>query len=174
MTKLRVNATVDQARATAERYANVAGQLASVEENRTAAIGATNAVADALARPLIELLDGLRVELEGWWLRNAADVTGGKRRSAELGGCMLGLRAGRAKLVFDRGDDKAAVAVLQEHRWAKQLVRVTYAVDKAATLKALDAGKHAGPLADLGFRAEGGTDTFFIDRVEQPGTATPV
>lgn len=172
MTRLRVNAPVQAAIETTERYAAIAGQLAIVEHDRTAALAATNAVADTLAAPLIAELDALRAELDPWWRRNGDALTAGKRRSAELGGCMLGLRAGRAKLTFAHGDDKAAVAALRPHRWAKPLIRVTTAVDKVAALKAL-VGKHATALAALGFGSDQGDDAFHIDRVDQAGVATP-
>lgn len=172
MSKLRVNAPVGQAQAAAERWARLDAVLAASQATRQAAIAATNAAADAVDRPLIEEMDALRIELEGWFRRSGDQLTGGRRRSAELGGCMLGLRAGRVKLGFAGGDDKAALAALQEQRWAKPLIRVTYAVDRAGTLRALD-GRLGPALAGLGFAAEGGEDAFHLARVEQPGITTP-
>lgn len=170
--RLRVNAPVDQAQAMAERYAELDGVLATSQAMRRSAVAVAHAAADAIDRPIVEEMDALRDQLDTWYRRNADLLTGGKRRSAELGGCMLGLRAGRAKLAFAGGDDKAAVAALQQHRWAKPLVRVTYAIDRSAALKALN-GKQADQLAALGFTAEAEGDTFTLARVDQPATPEP-
>lgn len=169
MIRLRVNAPVPAAIEAAERYSALSAELALVEHNRSAAIAATNAVADVLAAPLIAELAQLRDQIEPWFRRNANLLTAGKRRSAELGGCMLGLRAGRTSLTI-AGDAAALAKVLQAKTWGKDLVRTDPSIDKAAVLKALG-GRLAAKLKALGFSLSTPVDTFFLDRVDQPGVA---
>lgn len=164
---IRTPRTLEQAIALAERYAALQAQLAVAEETRAKAIADSNAVADAIVSPIVEELAALAAPLETWWARAAAKLTGGKRKSIELGGCMIGTRSSKPKFGFT-GTDAAALAALKPHRWARALIRVVASVDKPATVKAL-AGKHGQQLAALGFSAEA-SETFFIERVAQEGT----
>lgn len=166
MTALRLNAPIAAATVLAERYGALAGELATAEASRAAALAATNAVADTLTQPIVAEMDAIRAALEPWWARNGAQVTGGKRKSAELGGCMLGSRSGKAALVID--DEPSAKAALVKARWGKELLRTTVSVDKAAVLKALG-GTLAKKLAAIGFAKSAPAETFFLERVEQPG-----
>lgn len=172
MTRLRVNAPVADAQVLATRVAEVELLLATNESTRQAALAATNAAADTSARPLLDELEELRAALEPWWRRNAHELTGGKRKSAELGGCMIGLATSRASVIFTHADDKAAVAAVRTAApWAgKALLKQTFRLDRPAIAKALE-GRRADEVRALGFDLSPSADAFFIKRVEQEGVA---
>lgn len=99
MSKLPVNATLDKATPKIERYARLAGDLAVVQGNRDAALSRTNAVADELAKPILDEMARIAAELEPWWKRIAPTLLKGKRKSIELAGCVIGTRSSKAKLL---------------------------------------------------------------------------
>lgn len=165
----RAPRTVEQATVLLERVALLDGEIATAEANREAAIAATNAIADTLVSPLLDERAKLVAVLEPWWAKAGAELTGGKRKTLVIGGCTIGTKAARAKLEYAGGDDKAALAALQECRWAKPYIRVSYAVDKVATTKGLT-GKHAAGLAELGFSLSTPPETFVLERAGQDGT----
>lgn len=160
---IRAPRSTEQAIALLERHAALEGELAAIEANRAQALAATNAVADALAMPLIDELAAIVGKLKPWWAKAAPELTKGKRKSVELGGCHIGTRSGRASLTI-AGDEDAVVTVMRTLRWAKPFVRTKFSIDRAATLKAID-GKHAGALAQLGFAKSDGTAIFFVERI---------
>ena len=171
MSKIRTPRTRDAAMLLLERRSAVAGELAAITANRDAAIVVTNAAADTLAAPLIAEADALDAVLAAWWPSAAAELTGGKRKSVELGGCMVGTKLSRATLDHGFDSDDAAAAALKPLAWAKPYLRVAYRVDRAATLKALEGGRHETKLAELGFRRVPGDDRFFVEPVGQAGAA---
>lgn len=163
--------TTDAAIALLEIYAVNAGLLATIEANRASALASTNTVADGLAAPLLEHQAEIRAQLEPWWAKQGAALTRGKRKSIELGGCMIGSKMGRPSLAHAFADDAAAVAALQGERWSKPYVRVSYGIDRTATLKAIAAPTtHAAKLTALGFDISPGVETFYVERVAQVGT----
>lgn len=151
-----------------ERYAELDGQLATVEGWRAQAIAQANASADTEAAPLLKELAGIRAAIEPWWSANAAALTDGKRKSIELGGCMIGSRTSRPTLTI-AGDEKDVVAVLNGLRWAKPLLRVKVTLDRAAILKSLD-GSRSAALAELGIGRSEPEEQFYVERAEQAGT----
>lgn len=152
-----------------ERYAELDAQRVAIEAERQEKLAAINADSDRAVEPVVKELAILAGKLEPWWdKQGAAELTDGKRKSAELGGCEVGTRASRAKLVLI-GEERDIVETLRPLRWAKPFVRVKYSLDRAATLKGLD-GPHEGRLAELGIEREDGTKQFFIKRVDQGGT----
>lgn len=169
--KIRVNAPAEQLTLLLERFAELGVELDLADAARTDAIAAANVAADEIALPIIKEMDEIRAAVEPWWKRNGANLLTGKRKTVELAGCMIGSKAGRASLQFTGGDDAAATAALQAHRWAKPYVRVTFAPDKTAIGAAL-AGKHAKQLAELGFSKPAGAETFVLERVKQEGTVS--
>lgn len=169
MTPLRVNAPVEQATQVLERYARLDGERAAIDARRDTLIVMANQMADAKVLPIASEMAVLAEQLQRWWERNGAGLTKGKRKSAELGGCMIGSRTAKARLAFAGGDDKAALAALQPHKWAKPYVRVSFAVDKTATATALTGKAHGAKLAELGFSLAAPVETFFVDRVAQDG-----
>lgn len=171
MTKAVPPKTDDQAIELLDRFKTLAGQLEAIEAGRSEALASTNAVADALAVPVIEEQNLIIERIRPWWTKAGPRLTGGKRKSIEFGGCMIGTRMSRAVLEFANGDSDAALAALQGQRWAKPYVRVTYSVDRTATLKGLDS-THGKKLKELGFVRKPGEDEFFLQRVAQAGTVS--
>lgn len=159
---VRVPRTDAAATALAERYASLNGELALVEGNRAQAIAATNAVADALALPIIEEQAKISAALERWWAEAAPRLTKGKRKSIELGGCQIGTSTGRATLAI--GDEAAALAALQAARWGKRFVRVKPSIDRAEISRGLSLAPYADRLAALGIAVAAGVETFFVKR----------
>lgn len=160
--------TVGKATELLDRFATLSGELETVEAHRNAELAKINAAADALAAPIVAELAEIQAAIEPWWKTAEAELTKGKRKSAELGGCMLGTRTSRTTLAI-AGDAAAVLARLQAARWAKPYVRTTPSIDKTAALKALD-GPHRAKLAELGFSKQEGTPVFFLERVAQAGT----
>lgn len=168
----RAPRSTTQATELLEQLASVDGEIATAEHNREAAIAATNAVADTIVTPLLDRRQQLLAVLEPWWAKAGAELTAGKRKSVVLGGCTIGTKAGRAKLVHGFPDDDGAVEALLPLRWAKRCIKVRYALDRTATTAALE-GKHGAKLAELGFRKEQG-EVFYAERLKQAGTVAGV
>ncbi len=169
--KLRVNAPAEQLTPLLERFAQLHVELDLADAARADGIAAANAAADQIALPIVREMDEIRAAVEPWWKRNGAALLTGKRKTVELGGCMIGSKAGRSSLQFAGGDDAAATTALQAHRWAKPYVRVTYSPDKTAIGTAL-ASKHGDKLRALGFSKPAGDETFVLERVKQEGTVS--
>lgn len=167
----RAPRNIVQATELLDRVARIDGEASTIAGNRDAAIAATNAVADALMTPLREERAAIATVLEAWWAKDGRALLTGKRKTIELGGCMIGAKAAPTALTFTDDDFEKAVTALRAERWAKPYVRVTYAVDKKATKDAL-AGKHGEQLRTLGFGTSGGTDAFVLTAVVQSGTLT--
>ncbi|MGN6270875.1 MAG: host-nuclease inhibitor Gam family protein [Sphingomonas sp.] len=160
--------SIEQATALADRFAQLSGELETIVANRDAAIAATHATADILVSPILAEQTAITDALRAWWPGVAEQLTGGKRQSVELGGCMIGMNAGRVSLAM-RGTEEKLLAKLKGARWAKPLIRVKESIDKVAVRKALE-GKRAPELKQFGFRLVPGAETFYVKRVEQDGT----
>ncbi|MFZ3485296.1 host-nuclease inhibitor Gam family protein [Sphingomonas sp. 3-13AW] len=160
--------TVAKATELLDRFASLSTALEKTNGDRNAEIAKINAAADVLAAPIVAELAKIEAAIAAWWKTAEAEITKGKRKSAELGGCMLGTRTGRTTLAI-AGEVEAVLTKLQAARWAKPYVRTTHAIDKAAALKALD-GPHAKQLSELGFSKQDGQPVFFLERVAQAGT----
>ncbi|MDE8654786.1 host-nuclease inhibitor Gam family protein [Novosphingobium album (ex Liu et al. 2023)] len=168
MPPIRTPRSVKAATELLERYAAIEGDIALIENVRNAAIAEANKSADAGAEPLIAERDLIREKLAPWWKDAAASLTAGNRKSIELGGCMIGTRAGRDSLAIN-GDEDAIAEKLSKRDWAKPLVRVVTRLDKKAIMKSID-GVYRKQLAALGLSRKAGGEQFFVERAEQGGT----
>lgn len=152
-----------------ERFATLEGEIALIDSARNDSIAACNNIADTAAEPLIAERDAIVAKLEPWWKRMAAKLTEGtKRKSIELGGCMIGTRSGRDSLAV-AGDEDVIVKALEKKSWAKPLLKVAAKLDKVAILKTVD-GVYKKQLAALGLTRKPGAETFLLARAEQEGT----
>lgn len=147
MTRLRSPAqrapqTKAQALALLERFAARSAEIASIEADRQALLAAANAAADALLVPLAAELKDILKQLKPWWAASFDELTGGKRKSIELAGCVIGYRINPPKVSFVGGDEDAAVAALLGAE-LEALVRTKQSPDKPAILKLLDARRQA-------------------------------
>jgi phage host-nuclease inhibitor protein Gam len=168
MDKLRQPRTVEQATALCEKLAELEGQIAEIEAGRQESIAAINARADTAANDLIAQRDAIAGKLEPWWKKAGQALLDGKRKSIELGGCIIGTGATRKSLQIPT-DEATTIEGMRKLRWAAPFLRQKWSIDRAATLKALD-GKHRDKLTALGFGKAGGEDRFFVKRAEQEGT----
>lgn len=165
----RTPKTLARATQLLERYSDLDGRLAAVEEGRTAELGRVNAAADAEAGPLVTELAAIAAQLEPWWQASGLALAQG-RKSLQLGGCLIGSRKGRPKLVHTFSDDDKAVEALRATRWGKQTTRVKFSLDRTGAVKLLQlAGAGAGKLGELGFSIDQ-SEAFFVERVEQACT----
>jgi len=165
MTSHRKPRTIAAATTLLERYAELQGDIDLVEAARSEAIASANADADKAGEPLLAERDRLYELLAQWWPGVAEQLTEGKRKSIELGGCLIGSRQGRDSLAIT-GDEKVIVSALQREEWAEPLLNVKVSLDKVAVLKSID-GVYAKPLAKLGLARKQGEVTVFVERAEQ-------
>jgi|GEM_PF-1330946 len=171
MTRPRAPRTIEEAAALAAGHAQIEGRLAAVQAQRGIALARINRVADAAATLLLAQLEVVKAQLEQWWDAQGAALAPKGRKSMELGGCYIGTRTARARLAHGFADDKAAAAALRGTRLGNQTTRVSYSIDRAATLKLLQGeGKAAQTLATAGFRVEPAATIFYVERAEQAGT----
>jgi len=183
----RAPQTKEQAIAVLEGYARDSAQIALIEAARADAIAQIDAKADAELVPLVASLKDAAKQLKPWWEANYEELTGGKRKSLDLGGCTIGYRLPPESVKFANGKDADAVVALKAHGFGERLVRVTYAPDKPGILKLLKstpepASEGLAPdaeavtiltdittLKDLGFSITQ-NEQFFVDAAED-GTA---
>jgi phage host-nuclease inhibitor protein Gam len=163
----RAPKTDEQALAIAQRRAELDAQLDAREAERTATIAATNASVDAITVPIVAEIKDLDKQLKAWWPGAAGRLTGGKRKSIEFGGCIIGERTTPPKLTFSGGNDAAmveAIVATGSKRLRTLLLRVKSSPEKAMFLKLLSIGDQlSARLRQLGFAAKQ-TEEFFVDR----------
>lgn len=153
-----------------EEYADLGSRVALLEEDRSIDIAAANQRADTAAGPMLQRMAAISAALESWWPSAALAIAGGKK-SVQLGGCIIGTRKARAKLAHSFPSDDKAVEALRATRFAKHTTRVSYSLDRASTLKLIEiGGKTGAAIKELGFSIAGGSDAFFIERVQQDRT----
>lgn len=168
MTKVRTPRSTPAAQQLLERFAELDSAVAQSEATRSAALAATNAAYDGQQQPLLEEMAAIREALAGWWPSAELALTKGERKSIELGGCMIGTRAGRESLLI-AGDEASVIEALRVLKWAKPFLREKITLDKRAVLKALP-GPRGGALAELGLSRHLGRAEFFVARCDQAGT----
>lgn len=175
MTRLRSAAqrapqTIDAASELLARFVEVDATIAAEEGARNKALAEINAVADAVLVPLVAERKDLFDRLKPWFAASFDDLTGGKRKSIELGGCMIGYRLTPPKVAFAYGTDKEALEALNHFdRW-RGLVRMSEALNKPAILSELTEEPGEGiPLELIGFEVKQSED-FFLERIVQGGT----
>ena len=171
-----------------QRYAALSAQIEARAARVTAAIAQLQAEADKLDAPLIEEQKAIFLAIKPWWAVAGATVAEGDRKTAELGGCLLGHRTGNPTLKHPTPVEKAA-NLLVERGW-KGLLRIKFEIDKPAIVAALrwlaaplgttDAGDEDIDIvaardwfASAGFRVTQ-TEEFFIDRLPPKGQAVEV
>lgn len=172
MAAIRTPRSLAAATACAERFAALEAAIGGVEAQRNAAIAEANAEADKLAEPLLSEREEIRARLGAWWPSVAAELTKGKRKSIELGGCLIGSRKASESLTLAGAED-TIVAALQKRKWAEPLLRTTTRLERRAVLGSLD-GVYKRQLAELGLGRAGGGEVFFVNRAEQAGTLVEI
>lgn len=153
-----------------ERFAAIEDQVAGIEAKRNRVIAGANKAADVLLEPLVAEREQIRAKLQPWWAKAGAALTKGARKTVELGGCIVGTKAGRSSLHVDRNEDDV-ISDLKLISWGKRLLRQRWSLDRGAVTKALD-GKRAEDLGKLGLSIDEGEEQFVLKRAEQAGTVT--
>lgn len=145
MTRLRSPAqrapqTKEQALGLLSRFSAIAAAIAAVQADRQRLHQEADVAADALVVPLAAEMKDIVKQLKPWWAASIDALTGGKRKSIELGGCIIGYRLNPPKIDFADGTDDEAVAALLGASLGT-LVRQKPSPDKAAILKQLEASQ---------------------------------
>lgn len=152
-----------------ERFSMLANEAQRLEVDRAESKAAIDAAADALIAPVeAELRDIVR-QLKPWWAVARDEMTGGKRKSIELAGCIIGHRVANPSLVHPKPEEQA-IALLRElgpsYAWT---LRETTSLNKQGLINFLRADDDnvlaiavRGKIADLGFSVSQ-RETFFVD-----------
>lgn len=168
-TAIRAPRSVTEAQRLCERWAELDGEIAAIEAARDVAIAAANAQVDKDLLPLVDRRNAIAAKLGLWFMANRQQLLKGKRKSAELGGAVLGTRTGSGKVTVAGAID-AVIEKLRANRTLGRLfVRPKFELDKPGIRKGLE-GKHGPALRALGLGFEPGEDTFYIERTGQAGT----
>lgn len=194
----RAPQTTEQATALCTRYAERSAAAALVIQARDETIAAANQSADAELVPIVAELKDIEKQLKPWFAAHFDTLTGGKRKSIELGGCYLGYRLDKASVAFAHGKDDDMTVTLRAAELT-DYVRTKHSPDKAAIMKALEGERDAlaireaeapslgdnggppieeaarqalSPLHYLGFSIKQG-ESFFLEPVAQDGAIEP-
>lgn len=151
-----------------ERFAAIESAIGAIEAHRSDGIAHANAVADSALEPLVAERAELRAKLRPWWERAGAALTKGARKTIELGGCVIGTKAGRTSLAVEGHEDDVVIA-LRLTRWGQRMVRSRFSLDRRVALNEL-AGVHGDKLRALGLSVDEGAEEFVLKRAEQAGT----
>ncbi|MEM6493684.1 MAG: host-nuclease inhibitor Gam family protein [Pseudomonadota bacterium] len=166
--------TKAEAQALCERYAQLASHIAAREAARDEALAEINGVADRYIEPLLEERSAVAAALEPWFFANRDELLDGKRKSFELGGCVLSARMGRATLGVAGDKDEVALK-LSKLDWAKDaFVKTKVSLDVPAIKRGLGDKAARPKLARYGLKIVPGEEAFHIDRTEQGGTQAKI
>jgi len=166
---IRAPRSLTEAQRLCEQFAQLDGEIASIEEAREVAIAAANAEVDKDLIPLVTRRDAIAAKLGPWFMANRQQLLQGKRKSAELGGVVLGTRTGSGKVSVAGAIDAVIEKLRANRTFVRLYVRPKFELDKPEIRKGLE-GKHGPALKALGLGFEPGEDTFYIERTGQAGT----
>jgi phage host-nuclease inhibitor protein Gam len=178
----RAPQTTDEAVTLLGEYAGLDARMAAINAQREAEIAAVNTAADQQIVAIEARMKEIFRQLSAWWAVAEPEMTGGKARSIELGGCQIGLRLTPPKLTHQYAKDAEAAVALRATAYGEQLTKISYTLDKPAILRTIDAQDEAGPaeseadgqvptLRALGF-APKQTDEFFVSPLHAASAAT--
>lgn len=194
----RAPQTIEQAQALCARFVERSAQAALIVQARDETIAAANQDADTELVPITAELKDIEKQLKPFFAAKFDELTGGKRKSIELGGCYLGYRLDKASVTFAHGKDDDMAVTLRAAEMT-DYVRTKHSPDKVAIMKALEAERDAialrdaapaaigdnggppieeaarqalAPLHYLGFAIKQG-ESFFLERVGQSGAIEP-
>lgn len=177
--KLPATQTVEEAIAQLARYAALDAAITARKARVDAAVASMRAQCDALNAPEEAEQKALFLSLKPWWAVAGETVTGGDRKTWELGGCLIGHRTSNPALGYPR-PEAAAVELLFVNGWHGCL-RVKYELDKPVILRGLagqpfdgdEGSAAANKLKGWGFHIVQ-KEEFFIDRLPGGGDTVEV
>lgn len=117
------------------RYSALAGQIARNDQITADRIAAIHVETDTFNAPLVAEQERIFLAIKPWWAVAGATVTEGDRKTAELGGCLLGHRIGNPTLKYP-APEPVAVQLLSTAGW-KGLLRIKMELDKPAIMAAI-------------------------------------
>lgn len=127
--------SLEELTARCARFATVQAQIETLQAQASEDITAIKTrLGEALA-PLEAELKAILLAAKPWWAANSEQLTDGKKKSALLAGCHIGIRLSPPALAFPKPAEHA-VNLIEGQGW-KALLRVTTELDKPAILKAL-------------------------------------
>jgi phage host-nuclease inhibitor protein Gam len=145
----------------------------SIRAHYDATIAKLQAERDAAIAPLETHMKDMFISLRSWWAVTCLDITDGKRKTAEIAGCLIGLRTNNPALKLPpKMTEGDAIEWLSEHM-ACDFVNFTAKLNKAALIAAIrsDANATKAKLLAAGFDIRQ-PEQFFIDRVKlEPSAA---
>jgi len=179
--RIEAPATIEQATLLVAEYLELGAQVDQTKPDADSSIRAIEAQRDLVVAPAEERMKTIFMQLRTWWTVARDDLTGGKRKSFELAGAILGDRIGNPTLKLPKAfkvEDAVAFLKSIAATWpnAKEFIRTKEEVDKPPLLKALGNVTDPAPMIERireeGFRVEQ-KEEFFIDRAA-PAETDPV
>ncbi|HPU15641.1 MAG TPA: host-nuclease inhibitor Gam family protein [Polymorphobacter sp.] len=134
--KLPAAKTTPEAITLLGRYAALQASIDARRAQAEVAIAETRAAVDAAIAPDEAALKAIFNQLKPWWSVAHDELTDGKRKSIELGGCLIGHRMTPPKVTFAKADEAVIIDWLSEHGFT-DLVRTKSELDKPAIIKAV-------------------------------------
>lgn len=105
--RLQAPQTIEEATALLADYAACLTQAEQIRADADASIAKIEGARDEYLKPLEERMKDNFRQLRAWWAVAGEAITEGKRKSAEIAGCVLGERMTPPKLAFAAGMDEA-------------------------------------------------------------------
>lgn len=168
--------TLDEAISLLDRSSCLMASLSSLEADREASIAAIHAAHDALAGPVEIEVKSLFTRLKPWWEVASDQLTDGKRKSIELGGCVIGTRTANPSLKLPKGTSADDVIEMLMNYGLAQFVNLKTTLNKAAIITALrqPVGRIQEMLVCDVKVSVSQAEEFFIDRLPPKPAGTEV
>lgn len=129
--------TIGQAIALLDEYRDTTARIAQLAADARAAIGQIEAARDAFAKPLEARAVDIFRQLRAWWAVAAPELTGGKRKSMPLAGCIIGERTAPPALKLPKGKKVNDIVAELLDTFGGTFIVTTNKLDKPAIIKAL-------------------------------------
>lgn len=160
--------TLEEAAVLASRVALLEADIAGIEAEQKVRLALVNQEIGERIATRRDELDALIPRLSAWWQASGRELLANGKKSAKFAGVEMGMRTDPPSLGWVKGNTaKKLLAALLGLPWAlnAKLLRVTYALDKDAILKAVSKpGDIADKLTRLGFKRVQ-DEKFFIEPV---------
>ena len=135
--KLPAAKTTEEAIALLARFAEVDGEIERENALTELTIANLRAARDTLQAPLKAELKALFNQLKPWWAVAHEQLTEGKRKSVELGGCQIGHRTSTPALKLEGLTEAEAIEHLEALGFEAWAIRTKKELDKPALIAAL-------------------------------------
>ena len=158
--------TLAEASAILAKYGRALTTIECLRAEYDQKIAAMQAERDLIIAPIESGMKDMFIGLRAWWAVAAPGVTGGKRKTAEIAGCLLGLRINTPSLKLPK--DMREVDIVD---WLRQagdnFVTISIKPNKPELISLLrgEDGPDKSKLLAKGFGTRQ-AEQFFIDRVK--------